>query len=84
MVGKIDTEAISQEGKTGNLDAGVLGEGLSGGGGGGTIMVLKWERSEMVVNSCLEVLEGRMRLKKMWKLGPHEGKEEEQMNGGEQ
>ena len=29
-----------------------------------------WGRSEMVVNSCLEDPEGRMRLKKMWNLIP--------------
>ena len=38
----------------------------------------------MVVNSCLEDMEGRMRLKSMWKLGAQVGKKEEQMSGGEQ
>ena len=38
----------------------------------------------MVVNSCLEDLEGRMRLKRMGKLAPPVGKKEEQMRGGEQ
>ena len=33
------------------------------------IMVLEWGQSEMV-NSCLEDLEVRMRLKRMWKLIP--------------
>ena len=36
----------------------------------GKIMVLDGGRSEMVVNSGLEDLEVRMRLKKMWKLVP--------------
>ena len=48
------------------------------------IMVLNWGRSEMVVNSCLEGREGRMRLKRMWKLVPQTGKKEERMSGGEQ
>ena len=34
------------------------------------IMVLDWGRFEMVVNSCLEHREGRMRFKGMWKLIP--------------
>ena len=34
------------------------------------IMILEWGRSEMVVNSYLEDLGGRMRLKRMWKLIP--------------
>ena len=38
------------------------------------IMVLDWGRSEMVVNSCLEDLEGRMRLKTMWKFVRQVGK----------
>ena len=38
------------------------------------IMVLDGGRSEMVVNSCLEDLEGRMRLKRMWKFVPQAGK----------
>ena len=49
-----------QGGKTGNLEGGI---GLCG-----TvltrvekIMLLDWRRSEMVVNSCLDNLEGRMR-----------------------
>ena len=37
----------------------------------------------MVVNSCLENLEGRMRLKKMWNLVLQVGKKEERMSGGE-
>ena len=37
-----------------------------------------------MVNSCLEELEGRMRLKRMWKLIPQVGKMEEEMSGGEQ
>jgi len=37
-----------------------------------------------VVNSCLESLERRMRLKRMWKLVLQVGKKEEQMSGGEQ
>ena len=48
------------------------------------IVVLDWGRSEMVVNSCLEDLEGRMRLKRMWKLIPQVGEKEELMSGGEQ
>ena len=31
------------------------------------IMVLNWGHSEMVVNSCLEDLDGRIRFKGMWK-----------------
>jgi len=38
------------------------------------IMVLKWGQSEMVENSDLEDQEGRMRLKRMWKLIPQVGK----------
>ena len=38
------------------------------------IMVLNWGRSEIVVNSCFEGLEGRMRLKTMWKMVPQTGK----------
>ena len=37
-------------------------------------IVSDWALSEMVVNSCLEDLDGRMRLKKMLKLIPQEGK----------
>jgi len=37
------------------------------------ITVLVWGRSEIVVNGCLEDLEGRMRLKRMWKLIPQAG-----------
>ena len=33
-------------------------------------MVLDWGRSEMMVNRCLEDLEGRMRLKRTWRLVP--------------
>ena len=36
-------------------------------------MVLDWGRSEMVVNGCLEHLEGRMRLKRVWKFVPQVG-----------
>ena len=39
------------------------------------IMVWDWGGSEMLVNSCLEDLEGRMRLKRMWKLVPQVVKE---------
>uniref|UniRef100_A0A8C4Q2W4 Zgc:64106 n=1 Tax=Eptatretus burgeri TaxID=7764 RepID=A0A8C4Q2W4_EPTBU len=39
---------------------------------------------QMVVNSCLEDLEGRMRLKRMWKLDPQVGKNEEGMSGSDQ
>ena len=35
---------------------------------GEKIMVLNWGRSVIVVNSGLEDREGRMRLKRMWKL----------------
>ena len=38
----------------------------------------------MVVNSCLEDLEGRMRLKRMWEVGSTGEKIEEQMGEGEQ
>ena len=38
------------------------------------IMLLDWGWSEVVVDSCLEDLEGRMRLKKMWKFIPWVGK----------
>ena len=48
------------------------------------IMVLDWRLYEMVMNSCLQDLDGRIRLKRMWKLVPHVGKKEEQMRGGEQ
>ena len=34
------------------------------------IMVLNWGQSEMAVNFCLEYLEGKMRLKRVWKLMP--------------
>ena len=34
----------------------------------------------MVVNSCLEYLEGRMRLKNVWKVVPQVGKKERGMN----
>ena len=37
------------------------------------IMVWDWGRSKMVVNSCIEDREGRMRLKRMWKLVPKAG-----------
>ena len=37
----------------------------------------------MVLNSCLEDLEGRMRLKRMWRLVPQVGKKEERIGGGE-
>ena len=37
------------------------------------IIVLDWGRSEVVVNSRLEDLEGRMRLKRIWKLVPQAG-----------
>ena len=30
--------------------------------------------TEMVMNSCLEALEGRMKLKRMWKFVPQVGK----------
>ena len=36
----------------------------------------------MVVNSCLEDLEGRVRLKRMWKLVPQTGKKEQLRKGG--
>ena len=36
------------------------------------IVVLDWGRYQMVVNGCLEDLEGSMRLK-MWKLVPRVG-----------
>ena len=48
------------------------------------IMVLNWGRSEIVVNSYLEDLEGRMRWKRMWKLIPQVRKEEELMSGSKQ
>ena len=48
------------------------------------VMVLDWGQSEMVENRCLEDLEGRMRLNRMWKLVHRWGKREEQMSGGEQ
>ena len=38
------------------------------------IMVLDCGQSEMVLNSCLEYVEGRMKLKRMWKLIPQVGK----------
>ena len=60
---------------------GWMEEGLGWGRGRLTrvenIMVLDWGRSEMVVNSCLEDLEGRMRLKRMWKLVPQVEKTED-------
>jgi len=65
-------------------------DGLGKFGGGGltrveNIMVLVWGWSEMVVNSCLEDLEQRMTLKRMWqRLFPQLGKKEEQLSGGEQ
>ena len=34
------------------------------------IIVLDFGQSEMVVNSCLEDVEGRMGLKRMWKAVP--------------
>jgi len=37
-------------------------------------IVSDWALSEMVVNSCLEDLDGRMRLKRIWKLVPEVGK----------
>ena len=43
-----------------------------------------WFMTEMAVNSYLEDVEGRMRLKRMWKLIPRWEKKEEQMSGGEQ
>ena len=48
------------------------------------IKVLDWGRSEMVVNSCLEDLKGRMTLKRLWKSIPQARNIEEQMSGGEQ
>ena len=47
-------------------------------------MVSDRGRFEMVVNSCLEDLEGRTRLMRMWKLIPHGGIKEEEISGGEQ
>ena len=38
------------------------------------ILVLDWGQSEMVVSSCLEDLEGGMRLKRVWKVVPQAGK----------
>ena len=45
---------------------------------------LYWGRSVMVLNSCLEDLEGRMRLKWMFNLVPQVGKKRETMSGGKQ
>ena len=68
----MDTDGKSG-GKTGNLEVGMIGRR-----GCFTrvekIMVLDWGQSEMVVNSCLEDMEGRMRLRRMWKLVPRVGK----------
>ena len=48
------------------------------------IMVWDWGGSEMLVNSCLEDLEGRMRLKRMRKFVLQLGKKKEkQMSVGE-
>ena len=71
-VDKMDTEENSQEGKLEIWKE----EGLGVGGltRAENIMVLDGGRSEMVLNSCLEDLEGRIRLKGMWKLVPQVGK----------
>ena len=52
----------------------ILGMAVGGLMGVKKIMVLDEGLSEMVVNSCLEDLEGRMKLKRMWKLIPKAGK----------
>ena len=41
------------------------------------ITVLDWGQSEMVVKSCLEDLEGRVILRRMWKFGPQAAKKDE-------
>ena len=48
------------------------------------IMVLDWGQSEITLNSCLEELEGRMTLKRMWKLIPQARKKRGTLSGGEQ
>ena len=48
------------------------------------IMVLDWGQSEIALNSCLEELEGRMTLKRMWKLILHARNKRGTMSGGEQ
>ena len=48
------------------------------------IMVLDWGQSEMALNSCLEELEGRMTLKRMWKLILQARQKRGTMRGGEQ
>ena len=58
----MDTEENSKEGK---LEGGRIWVRLTW---VEKIMVLVWGHSEMVVNSCLEDLKGRMGLKKMGKL----------------
>ena len=41
--------------------------------GAENIIVFEWGRSDMVGKGCLEDLDGRMRLKKMWQLVPQVG-----------
>ena len=70
--------------KEGKLERGGLTwEGLMG---IEKIMIADGESPETVVNSCLEAMEGKMRLKRLrTKLIPQvEKKKEEQMSGGEQ
>ena len=70
MVDKMDIEGNSQEGKLEIWKEEGLGRGLKR---VERFMVLDWGRSEMVMNSCFEDLEGRMRWKRMWKLVPQVG-----------
>ena len=67
------------------LQGGKLGEGIWMGLTRVEWVVLDWGRSEMVVNSCLEYLEGRMRLdsEEDVKVDSTRGEQEEQMSGGD-
>ena len=63
---------VSKRNASGNFIRGIKSGNLAGGGaltGVEEIMVLDRE-SRMIVNSCLEHMEGEMRLKKMWKFVP--------------
>ena len=73
-VDKMDTEGNAQEGKLKILKE--VGLGWMGLKRVEKIMVLDWGQSEMVVNSCLEDVERRKRLKRMWKLVPQVVKKE--------
>ena len=80
----MDREENSQEGKTGNLErwGGLKGvEKIMVLDGGMVLVGMIMGRYEMALNSCLEALEGIMRLKRMWKVVPHAGKKEERKSG---